>query len=63
MMMMTLAAEQYPNVTRESLRKALDEIRSFDGIFGTIKFDPATREWEFRLMHGVIQNGVTKVVE
>ena len=63
MMMMTLAAEQFPNVTRESLRKALDDIRSFNGIFGTIKFDPATREWEFKLMHGVIQNGVTKVVE
>jgi branched-chain amino acid transport system substrate-binding protein len=62
MMMMTLAAEQYPNVTRESIHKGLDEIRVFDGIFGKIKYDPASREWEFKLLHGVIQGGTTKVV-
>ena len=63
MMMMTIAAHQYPDVTRESIRKALDEIRVFDGIFGKIKYDPSTREWEFKLLHGVIQNGTTKVVD
>jgi branched-chain amino acid transport system substrate-binding protein len=63
MMMMTIAAQQHPNVSRESVKKGLDEIRVFDGIFGKIKFDPASREWEFKLLHGVIQNGVTKVVD
>ena len=63
MMMMTIAAEQPPNVSRESIRKGLDDIRVFDGIFGKIKFDPAIREWEFKLLSGVIQNGVTKVVD
>jgi len=62
MMMMTMAAQQYPNVTRESIRKGLDDIRSFDGIFGKLKFDPASREWEFKLLHGVIENGTTKVI-
>jgi len=63
MMLMSIAAAQHPNVTRESIRKGLDDIRSFDGIFGKIKFDPATREWEFKLMQGVIQDGSTKVVQ
>ena len=63
MMMMTIAAQQHPNVNRESIKKGLDEIRVFDGIFGKIKYDPASREWEFKLLHGVIQNGVTKVVD
>ncbi|MGO4395366.1 penicillin-binding protein activator [Variovorax sp. M-6] len=63
MMMMTIAAKQYPNVTRESIRKGLDDIRVFDGIFGKIKYDPASREWEFKLLHGVIQNGATKVID
>jgi len=62
MMMMTMASQQYPNVTRESIRKGLDDIRSFDGIFGKLKFDPASREWEFKLLHGVIENGSTKVI-
>lgn len=63
MMMMSIAAAQHPNVTRESMRKGLDEIRVFDGIFGKIKYDPASREWQFKLLHGVIQNGVTRVVD
>ena len=62
MMMMSIAAQQHPNITRESIRKGLEDIRSFDGIFGRLKFDPATREWEFKLMHGVIANGATKVL-
>ena len=63
MMMMTMGAEQFPNITRESIRKGLDDIRVFDGIFGKIKYEPTSREWEFKLLHGVIQNGVTKVVD
>ena len=63
MMMMTVAAGQFPNVDRESLRKGLDDMRSFDGIFGKIKYDPAAREWEFKLMHGVLQGGSTKIVD
>jgi branched-chain amino acid transport system substrate-binding protein len=62
-MMMTIAAAQWPNVTRDSLKKGLDDMRTFDGIFGKIKYDPATREWEFKLLHGVLQNGVTKVID
>jgi hypothetical protein len=42
MMMMTMVAQQLPNVSRESIRKGLDDIRSFDGIFGKIKYDPVT---------------------
>jgi predicted RNA-binding protein with PUA domain len=61
--MMSIAAQQFPNVTRESIHKGLDEIRVFDGIFGKIRYEPTTREWQFRLLHGVIQNGTTKVVE
>jgi branched-chain amino acid transport system substrate-binding protein len=63
MMMMTIAAEQSPNVSRESIRKGLDDIRAFDGIFGKIKYDPAIREWEFKLLSGVIRNGATQVVD
>ena len=63
MMMMAIAAGQFPNVDRESLRKGLDDMRSFDGIFGKIKYEPAAREWEFKLMHGVLQGGSTKIVD
>jgi branched-chain amino acid transport system substrate-binding protein len=62
MMLMTMVAQQAPNATRESIHKGLDDIRVFDGIFGKLKYDPASREWEFKLLHGVIQNGVAKVI-
>jgi branched-chain amino acid transport system substrate-binding protein len=63
MTMMSIAAAQFPNITRESLRKGLDDLRTFDGIFGRIKYEPSNREWEFKLMHGVLQSGNTKIVE
>lgn len=63
MMMQELVAKQAPNVTRESVRKALDDIRIFDGIFGPIVYDPSTREWQFSFYHGVIQGGQVKIVK
>ena len=62
MMMMTMVAQQLPNVSRESIRKGLDDIRSFDGIFGKIKYDPVSREWEFKLLQGVIEKGTTRII-
>lgn len=62
MMMMEIAAKQSPDVTRESLHKALDEIRVFDGIFGPIRYDPATREWQFKFYQGVFENGKVRIV-
>ena len=63
MMMMEIAARQHPKVTRESIRQALDDIREFDGIFGKISYDASTREWQFVLHHGRLENGKTVVVE
>ena len=63
MMMMEIASKQHPNVSRESLRKALDEIREFDSIFGLIRYEPSSREWQFVLHHGRLENGETKIVE
>lgn len=63
MMMMEIAAKQFPDVTRESLHKALDDIRVFDGIFGPIDYDPATREWAFKFYHGVFEGGKVRIVQ
>ncbi|MFT3778658.1 MAG: ABC transporter substrate-binding protein [Ottowia sp.] len=63
MMMMEIAAKQYPNVTRESIKTGLDEIRDFKSVFGNLKYDPKTREWQYRLRHGRIEQGVTKMLD
>lgn len=62
-MMMEMAAKQGPGVTREGMRKAFDDIREVKGIFGPITYDPATREWQFHLYHGVIDKGEIKLVK
>ncbi len=56
-LMQTIAAKQYPDVTRESIRKGLDDIRVFDNIFGPVRYDPVTREWTLPFMDGVIEGG------
>lgn len=62
-MLMEIAAKQYPDVTRESIRRGLDEIRVFDGIFGPIQYDPDTREWQFSFYRGVIEGGKVRIVD
>lgn len=62
-MLMEIATKQYPNVTRESIRQALDEIRVFDGLFGPMKYDPATREWEWKFYPGVVEGGKMRLVQ
>lgn len=63
MMLQEITAKQYPDVTRESVRKGLDEIRTLDSIFGKMEYDPATREWAFKFFPGVIENGKVRITE
>lgn len=63
LMMMEIAAKQYPNVSRESIKTGLDEIREFKSIFGNLKYDPQTREWQYKLRHGRIEQGATKMLD
>lgn len=64
MMMMRIVASQYPSVNRESIRTGLDAMREDkDSIFGPLKYDPETREWQFHLRSGVIKDGQTQVIE
>lgn len=62
-MLFDIVAKQYPNVTRESIRKGLDAERRIETIAGPITYNPATREWSFRFRHGLIENGDFKVVD
>jgi branched-chain amino acid transport system substrate-binding protein len=62
-MLFDIVAAQYPNVTRESIRVALDQARTIDTIAGPIRYDPKTREWTFKFRHGVIEGGEFKIVE
>lgn len=63
MMLQAIVAKQYPEVTRESIHIALDDIRVFDGIFGPIPYDPTTREWEFKFYLGRIEDGHVKIID
>lgn len=55
-MMLDMIAAQ-PRVTRESIREALDKVREVETIAGPLKYDPATREWNFRFLHGIVEKG------
>ena len=56
-MMLEMVAAQLPNVTREGIREALDKVREVETIAGPLRYDPATREWNFRFIQGVVENG------
>ena len=62
-MMQELTAKLHPEVTRESIRKGLDEIRMFESVFGPLPYDPATREWTFPFFHGVIEGAQVRKVD
>lgn len=62
-MMFDIVAAQYPNVTRESIRQALDKQTKIDTIAGPMAYNKTTREWTFRLRHGLIENGDFKIVD
>ncbi len=61
-MMFGIVAKLYPNVTREGIRQALDAMRQVETVAGTLNYDPATREWDFKFMPGIIENGTFKAV-
>ncbi len=56
-MMLDIVATQLPRVNRESIREGLEKIRDLDTIAGPLKYDPATREWNFRFIPGIIEKG------
>lgn len=62
-MMMEIVTKQVPNVTRDSIQKALDDVRVYDGIFGPIAYDPVTREWQFKFYRGVVEGGKARIVQ
>ncbi|MCW5770067.1 MAG: ABC transporter substrate-binding protein [Rhodospirillaceae bacterium] len=62
-MLFDIAAAQYPNITRESIRTALDKQATLDTIAGPITYDAKTREWSFKFHHGVIEGGSFKIVD
>ena len=59
-MMFEIVARQHPNVTRESIKTALDAMRTLDTIAGPIDYDPQTREWNFKFIPGIVEKGVFK---
>ncbi|MEJ8570497.1 ABC transporter substrate-binding protein [Microbaculum marinum] len=61
--LLDIVAEQYPDVTRESIREGLDSQTTIDTIAGPTTYDPQTREWTFRFRDGVIEDGEFKIVE
>ena len=62
-MMFDIVAGQYPKVTRESIRTALDGQTRLDTIAGPMSYDRKTREWSFRLRQGLIDKGDFKLVD
>lgn len=56
-MMLDIIAAQLPRVDRESIREGLEKMRDLDSIAGPLKYDPATREWNFRFIPGIIEKG------
>ena len=59
LMMMNMAAEMYPNVTREGFRRALDNVKEINSAYGPLSYDPKTREWNYKFRIGVIKDGST----
>ncbi len=59
-LLLGVIAEQYPDVTRESIRRGLDAVRRIETIAGPLTYDPTTREWDFRFLPGLIENGQYK---
>ncbi|MCC6210486.1 MAG: ABC transporter substrate-binding protein [Burkholderiales bacterium] len=56
-MLLDMIAEQYPNLTRESIREGLEKPRTIDTIAGPLAYDPKTREWSFRFTRSEVAKG------
>ncbi len=62
-MLFGIAAKQYPNISRESIREGLEAVRSIDTIAGKLVYDPKSREWAFPFRKGLIKDGKFTVVD
>jgi len=62
-LVLQIIAKQYPHLTRDGIRKALESVDTFDGVGGRFTYDHKTREWSFPMYRGVIRDGAFHLYE